>query len=99
MRNVVTLSNLPTAMHEWLKQEAKRLSDETGEKISMYHVVMRAVDEYKQRVEQERDAQSTPPGSKLSEELRTGPDNGSSFFESPTSLDSTPQHPTQQTRA
>lgn len=51
MRNVVTLSDLPPDLHQWLKDEAKRLTDTTGKKTSMYNVVILAAEEYRARVE------------------------------------------------
>lgn len=53
MRNVVTLSDIPEETHSWLKQEAIRLTEKTGQKTRLYQVVLKAVDEYKARVEAE----------------------------------------------
>lgn len=51
MRNVVTLSDMPPDLHEWLKQEAERLTKETGRKTSLYNVVVQACVEYRAKVE------------------------------------------------
>ncbi len=53
MRNVVTLSDIPPEMHAWLKDEADRLTELTGKKVRIYQVVIKAIDEYKTRVEAE----------------------------------------------
>ncbi len=51
MRHIVTLSDIPEATHAWLKQEAARLTEKTGRRTHIYQVVLKAIDEYKTRVE------------------------------------------------
>jgi hypothetical protein len=51
MRNVVTLSDLPPDLHQWLKDEAIRLTEKTGKKTSLYQVVILATEEYRAKVE------------------------------------------------
>jgi hypothetical protein len=59
MRNVVTLSDIPEETHKWLKQEAIRLTEKTGQKTHIYQVVLKAVDEYKTKVDAETSAPVT----------------------------------------
>lgn len=51
MRNVVTLSNVPPDMHDWLKQEAARQAKKTGKRVGLYQVVMQAVEKYRADLE------------------------------------------------
>lgn len=50
-RNVVTLSNIPRELHDWLKQEAVRLSEKTGKRTGLYQVVLLAIERYRASVE------------------------------------------------
>lgn len=51
MRHVVTLSDIPKDMHDWLKKEATRRSRILGKRVGISHLVVQAVREYKERVE------------------------------------------------
>ena len=51
MRNVVTLSDIPKALHDWLKMEAARRSKSSGRRVGLSQVVVQAVCEFKERVE------------------------------------------------
>lgn len=51
MRNVVTLSDIPKDLHDWLKTEAARRSKILGKRVGICHVLVQAVREYKERVE------------------------------------------------
>ena len=51
MRNVVTLSDIPKDLHDWLKTEAARRSRFSGKRVGICHVLVQAVREYKERVE------------------------------------------------
>ncbi len=49
MRNVITLSDMPKDLHNWLKQEAARQSSKKGKRVCIYEVVVQAVSEYRRR--------------------------------------------------
>ena len=51
MRNVITLSDIPKDLHDWLKKEATRRSRQSGKKVGIYQVVIQAVQELKGKVE------------------------------------------------
>jgi len=51
MRNVITLSDIPKDLHDWLKKEAARRTRLTGKRVGIYQVVVQAVQEYKGRLE------------------------------------------------
>lgn len=51
MRNVVTLSDIPPDMHQWLKDEAERQSEKTGKRCALYQVVVQAVEKYRAELE------------------------------------------------
>lgn len=47
MRNVVTLSDIPKDLHDWLKAEAARRSKLSGKRVGISQLVTQAVREYK----------------------------------------------------
>jgi len=49
MRNVVTLSDIPKDLHDWLKKEATRRSKSSGKRVGISQVVTQAVSELKKR--------------------------------------------------
>jgi len=49
MRNVITLSDMPKDLHNWLKQEAARQSSQKDRRVGIYEVVVQAVREYKRK--------------------------------------------------
>jgi len=49
-----TIIQLPDEKHEWLMKDAARETIETGKKVSMSEIVNRALDEYRQRKEEEK---------------------------------------------
>lgn len=51
MRNVITLSDIPKDIHDWLKTEATRRSKLSGKRVGIYQVVAQALREYKERLE------------------------------------------------
>ena len=51
MRNVITLSDFPEDLHEWLRKEAASRSRLSGKRVGIYHVVVHAVREYKDRLD------------------------------------------------
>lgn len=51
MRNVITLSDMPKDLHDWLKNEAYRQSRLKGRRIGIYQLVVQAVQEYRRNVE------------------------------------------------
>lgn len=51
MRNVITLSDVPRELHDWLKTEAARRTKLSGKRVGIYQVVVQAVREYKDRLE------------------------------------------------
>lgn len=51
MRNVVTLSDIPPDMHQWLKDEAERQSEKTGKRCAIYQVVVQAIEKYRAELE------------------------------------------------
>lgn len=51
MRNVVTLSDIPKDMHDWLKKEAARRSGILGKRLGISQLVVQAIREYRERVE------------------------------------------------
>lgn len=57
MRNVVTLSNIPPDMHDWLKQEAARQAEKTGKRVGLYQVVMQAIEKYRADLEKNPDSE------------------------------------------
>lgn len=56
MRNVISLSDVPPDLHEWLKDEAKRRSTEMRTKVKLYQVVVEALQRYRHDVEESRRA-------------------------------------------
>lgn len=63
MRNVISVSDMPTELHQWLKEEAERQTKETGKPVFMYQLLIRAAEEYKARVEAQCiDASREPVG-------------------------------------
>lgn len=61
MRNIVSISDIPPDLHQWLKDEADRQAKATNKRVCLYHVVIRACEEYRARVEAERGAESPEP--------------------------------------
>lgn len=51
MRNVITLSDIPKDLHDWLKKEAARRSRQSGKRVGIYQVVIQAVEELKGKIE------------------------------------------------
>lgn len=51
MRNVITLSDIPKDLHDWLKLEAARRSKQSGKRVGIYQVVIQAIKELKARIE------------------------------------------------
>jgi hypothetical protein len=51
MRNVVSLSDIPMDLHDWLKKEAIHQSDLIGKRVCIYQVVVQAIREYKEKSE------------------------------------------------
>ena len=51
MRNVVTLSDIPKDLHDWLKKEAARRSKSSGKRVGISQVVTQAVRELKGKVD------------------------------------------------
>lgn len=51
MRNVITLSDIPKNLHDWLKIEAARRSKLSGKRVGIYQVVIQAIREYKGKLE------------------------------------------------
>ena len=51
MRNVITLSDLPKELHDWLKTEAARRSRAAGKRVGICQLVAQAVREYKGKLE------------------------------------------------
>jgi hypothetical protein len=51
MRNVVTLSNIPKELHDWLKVEAIRRGRLVKKRVGIHEIVTQAVKEYKEQVE------------------------------------------------
>jgi hypothetical protein len=51
MRNVITLSDIPKELHDWLKIEAARRSKLSGKRVGIYQVVIQAIRELKGRTE------------------------------------------------
>lgn len=51
MRNVVTLSDIPKELHDWLRKEAARRSKSSGKRVGISQVVTQAVRELKGKVE------------------------------------------------
>jgi hypothetical protein len=63
MRNVITLSDMPKDLHNWLKQEAARQSSQKERRVGIYEVVIQAVREYKRKLR--NNAGKTKTASKL----------------------------------
>lgn len=51
MRNVVTLSNIPLDLHQWLRDEAQRESEKAGKRVPIYTIVIKAVEQYRDNAE------------------------------------------------
>ena len=51
MRNVITLSDIPKELHDWLKREAARRSKQSGKRVGIYRIVIQAIKELKARIE------------------------------------------------
>lgn len=51
MRNVVTLSDIPRELHDWLRTEAAKRSKAAKKRIGISQVVTQAVKEYRERSE------------------------------------------------
>lgn len=47
LRNVVTITHLDPDLHEWLKEEARRRSQQEGRRIRLWHLINAAVQDYK----------------------------------------------------
>ncbi len=58
MRNIVTLSDIPEDTHHWLKEEAKRQTEKTGRRVHIYQIALKAIEEYRVKVEAEVAAES-----------------------------------------
>ena len=52
-RNVVTLSHIDPAMHQWIKDEALRRSAKTGTRVTMTEIIGEAFDQYRARCDSE----------------------------------------------
>ena len=50
-RNVVTLSNIPPDLHQWLREEAFRQSEKAGKKVGIYNIVVQAIQKYQTDLE------------------------------------------------
>jgi hypothetical protein len=61
MRNVISVSDMPLDLHQWLKDEAERQSKETGKPVFMYQLLIRAAEEYRTHVEAQRAVPSPEP--------------------------------------
>ena len=51
MRNVITLSDIPRDLHDWLRKEAALRSKQAGKRVGIYQVVIQAVRELKAKTE------------------------------------------------
>ena len=51
-RNVVTLSNIPPDLHQWLREEAFRQSEKAGKKVGIYNIVVQAIQKYQTDLEE-----------------------------------------------
>jgi len=49
MRNVVTLSDIPADLHQWLREEARRQTEKEGKRVPIYTIVIKAIREYKDK--------------------------------------------------
>lgn len=54
MRNVVTLSHLDPELQEWLREEARRRTKETGVRVHAWQLVGMAIREFKTRQDHEK---------------------------------------------
>ena len=52
MRNVVTLSDIPKDLHDWLKTEAAHRTKILGKRVGISQLVVQAISEYKEKVAQ-----------------------------------------------
>ena len=51
MRNVICISDMPLALHDWVKAEAKRRADEAGKRYSVDLVFQEAIELLKAKLE------------------------------------------------
>lgn len=56
MRNVVTFSHLDPELQEWLKEESKRRTQETGVKVWAWQLVNTAIREFRERQDSKKPA-------------------------------------------
>jgi len=56
MRNVVTLSHLDPELHEWLKEEARRRTQDSGVRVHAWQLVNTALREFKARQDHDKPA-------------------------------------------
>lgn len=57
MRNVVTISHLDPELHEWLKKEARRRTQESGVRVHAWQLVSTAIREFKVRQDHDKPAE------------------------------------------
>lgn len=51
MRNVVSISDVPVPLHNWLREEARRRSQKEGKRVGITTLVVEAVEQFKENVE------------------------------------------------
>lgn len=49
MRNVVTISHLDEDLHNWLKEEAHRRTQESGTRVHAWQLINTAIREFRER--------------------------------------------------
>jgi hypothetical protein len=57
-RNIVTLSNIPVPLHNWLRHEKLIRSEEAGHRIPICELVVEALEMYQKAIEAERTGSS-----------------------------------------
>jgi hypothetical protein len=60
MRNLITLSDIPTELHQWYKDEAHRRTLAKKTHVPLYTVINEALNRYMAEVEQARQLQPPP---------------------------------------
>lgn len=55
-RHVITLSHLDPDLHQWLKDEASRRSEATGQRVHAYEILGEGLRWYKAKVEDDNNA-------------------------------------------
>ena len=56
-RNVVTLSHLDPELHDWLKEEAQRRTQNTGVRVHAWQLANTAIREYRGRSDHDKEPQ------------------------------------------